>query len=486
MFLWLTSPAPSAYGGTGRIFNSPVFYDVTPPAADGSRKFVPHSSGFIPFPLRAAQVGPHRLPVLIDRTGVLREVEPQRFAPSGNQIIHDQSGKDFEIGRATLENGKVNLFGKDLRPIQLRPVSPVTPALRERLAVSSTVLQKLTINKMPVLIDLFGNVVPVEQGQADDGVLEAQNGSLIYYATTVNDVYAYFATAVKDHNINATSFPTTAAQLAAIVSFASAHGKTFPDPNALAIEIKSSWIEAAGLANLNSYITVNATIPTYNKANPNKWIQNGTKTAQLALVGMHVVGSTAGHPEMIWATFEHTGNTPLATYSYVSTSNVTKTVTQNAAGTWLFSKSGSAGPFNVVHMQLSGSDINAVSPHTISASDTLRWKPFGGASNVSPNPIDSSTAASNTEIISINNSVRGQLVGGDIRGNYIMSGATWTIGGAAPNGANEVGTSQLANSTMETYQQGTGTTKSGSNCFSCHQPNTTDVSHVFQPLKPLF
>lgn len=60
-----------------------------------------------------------------------------------------------------------------------------------------------------------------------------------------------------------------------------------------------------------------------------------------------------------------------------------------------------------------------------------RWKAFGGGSDVSPNPLDSSTAASNTEIISINNSVAGMLASGDVRKNYVMTGATWTEGGAA-------------------------------------------------------
>lgn len=83
--------------------------------------------------------------------------------------------------------------------------------------------------------------------------------------------------------------------------------------------------------------------------------------------------------------------------------------------------------------------------------------------------------------------------GGDVRNSYFMTGATWTIAGAAPSGqfnvaqnGNEVGTSFLANSSMETYQQGTANTKaSGTNCFSCHTTNTTSVSHVYGALLPL-
>ena len=254
--------------------------------------------------------------------------------------------------------------------------------------------------------------------------------------------------------------------------------------------MKSAWVEAGNLPNLNSYITMTATIPTYDQSNPNQWVPNGQKTVELALVGIHVVGSTAGHPEMIWATFEHFGNTPSATYTYNSTTGL-KTVQQNTVGTWLFAASGTNGPFNNPNMQYQSPNIVAFPGHTISPSETLRSKAWGAAVDASPNPIDGSATASNTEIISINNSVRGQMPNGDMRTNYFMTGATWTIGGQPPTfgpGNNQVGTSQLANTTMETFQQGPDNTVAhgSSNCFSCHTSNTTGVSHIFGPLKPLF
>ena len=59
------------------------------------------------------------------------------------------------------------------------------------------------------------------------------------------------------------------------------------------------------------------------------------KTVLMALVGMHVVGSTAGHPEMIWATFEHKNNAPNSSYTYLSTSGV-KTVNPDFSTAYLF------------------------------------------------------------------------------------------------------------------------------------------------------
>ena len=117
---------------------------------------------------------------------------------------------------------------------------------------------------------------------------------------------------------------------------------------------------------------------------------------------------------------------------------------------------------------------------------------------------DGSAAASNAEIISIHNNIAGMMPSGDVRDNYYMAGATWTLGGQTPfpvfsnptpgNVGNQVGTSQLSGSTMETYQQGTDTTSTGaSNCFSCHSSPAANInspivigddnlSHIFGPL----
>ena len=143
----------------------------------------------------------------------------------------------------------------------------------------------------------------------------------------------------------------------------------------------------------------------------------------------------------------------------------------------------SAGTWNIQQHYLSG----AVNPNSITFNNSGSFNAldaaFGGAFNQTPNPLDPDTAASNSEIISINNTT--QVPGSDVRNQYFMTGATWTIGGAAPSGlfpsGNEVGTSRLANTTMETYGQGTANTVtvSDSNCFSCHVTNKVMVSHVF-------
>jgi hypothetical protein len=492
MFMWLNSPAPTAYGGGARIFDSPAFFDVSPPDASNHRTFIPHTAGLIrAFPLRSAQRGAHGLPVILTTSRQLLEFKPAD--PKLQPLVRDPSGKPVEIAHARLENGRPILLDREGKVIAAQHAGSVSPAGVQKQTSNAFIAQKFLIDGIPIFIDPSLAVIDVEQGQAADfgpsGVLEAQataNGSLVYFATMVNDVYAYFLTGVKDGAITTTTpnqFPTTLADLNSTIAFAIAHGKPnppFPDPNALAIEVKSSWVVAAGLPNLSSYITMTATIPTYNQADPHTWTPTGQQTVQLALVGMHVVGSTAGHPEMVWATFEHVGNTPLADYSYNSTSGPQpQKVSQNTSGTWLFAANGAAAPFNVPHMTFTGpagvppNTIQASGTFTISPSNTLRLEPWG---------IDGSNAFSNTEVISMNEHVRGMMASGDIRSNYVMTGATWTPFGSPPGPGNfGVGTNQLSNTTMETYVQ-------GSNCFSCHHNllNPDGLSHIYGGLQPLF
>ena len=501
MFLWLNSPTPKTYGGgSGRIFNSPAFYDVSAPDINGDRTLVPHAAnGFQVLNVRSSQVGPHNLPLVFDARGNTQEVIVSKIAESGRSQIMNRAGQTVEIERiATDQLGVATFFDPNGKIIDADLAANVAMRLKTgpKLRLLDTLDQKAILLSFKnnikggiIFVNQSANVIQIEQGQAGGAsVLMAQNGSLVYYATTVNDVYAYMVTGVKNGGISPppAHFPTTNAELAPIVTFAAAHGKTFPDPEALAVEVKSSWIETTGL-DLSKYVMVNATVPTYDTSNPGHWIPTGTKNTKLAMIGMHVVGSTKGHPEMIWATFEHFGVASNAAYTYRNAANVLTSVPQNTTGSWLVTASGASGPFNVERQFYSAPDVLVTPPAaSIGTSDTIRWKAFGAASNVAPNPLVS-TADSNTQIIAINNSVLGQLIAGDVRGNYYMTGATWTIGGAAPGGSNQVGTSRMANTTMETYQQGSNTTNvGGSNCFTCHTTNSTDVSHVFDAIKALF
>jgi hypothetical protein len=491
MFLWLTSPAPASYGGGGGlVMNSPIFYDVSLPNASGEREFLPHTVGKIrAFNLRTAQKGALDLPIVIEKKSLrMLEVLPPVLSASGKQLILDAEGNELEIGSVKLADNNRAVF-TDISGREIKGPRALIQSKKDTSANALTfmkklrklenfdrsgLVQKIKVDKKTLFLDLGGNFHETEQGQADGGVLMAQNGSLVYYSLSVNNVFALYRTMQGATVPAGTSFPTTAADLASINAFAVANGKApVIDDIALAIEIKASWVEAAGLPDAEKFIKMKAIVPEYDKTNPDDWVPNGTKTVELALVGLHVVGSAAGHPELIWGTFEHQSNDPAADYTYKNTSNVNTNVPQNTTGNWVFCANGATGPFNQMRMMMGGADgkhIVSTPGFSIGPSNILKTMPWG---------LPGTNANGNAEVISTTTKVRSMLDPADLRGKYFQTGTTWTIGGAAPNAGNQVGTNKLANSTMETFAI-------GSNCFSCHLSNKTTVSHIFDDTKPLF
>jgi hypothetical protein len=501
MFLWLTSPAPSRYGPGKHVFDSPVFFSVSPMDANGERTLIPNAPGrslpFLPFISQRGKTGQQ---VVFDSTGKAHNVVRAAAGPTGKLLTRDKAGQPVEIERLQLREGKPVLLDRTNKQIDAQIARSGVPVLHNDLGVQLSLRPStILVNGIPHFVTTSGAVVLPEEGQAGGGALIAQNNSLVFYLLQANDVWAYFNTGMKDNKINPapTTFPTTGAALGAVTTVAQQAPapftkSAFPDNVAMAVEVKSSWIETAGLANPSDYITINATVPTYNpplsQANNTQSTQSGTKQVQLALVGLHVVGTTLGHPEMLWATFEHVNNTPNPQYTYTTTSNTVGTQAADGPGGWTFSSTGAspANPNNE-RIQPSGTTINAVSGQTIGPSDVVRINPWGTASS------DPQFTNNNTDIISINKNVLGLLAAGDVRKNYIHTGTTWVLGGGPPSTGQITGTTQMANSTMETFFQ-------PSNCFDCHSDATGNMlgtapgpdgfsgglSHIWAPVQPLF
>lgn len=488
MFLWITSPASGAYGQGGLVLQSPVFFGVSPEDSAGHRYLIPPAPN-TPFRMTAdlQKNGPNRLPVIKDKKGRLLEIETPKH--SAQMLVQSSAGASVTVDHVESDNKGGFLFMNKAGKVIEHP-----KALIQHKRNQDRIVQRFAVGKKFIFLDNAGNIIESEAGQATGDVLRATNGSLVYYLSFVNDVYAYFLTATREGYMANGQFPTTAGARDSICAFARAHGVTLPDSNALAIELKTSWVEAADLSHPENYVIVNATIPVYDTSNPTQWVPISEKTVPMALVGMHVVGSVAGHPEMIWATFEHENNTPNAAYQYLDKSGNVKIAPQDQGTNWLFSTNAADASPNVSHMQNAGDTINAVTGDSITQSNVLQLLPWGSAMDSLTNQQDGSSAASNSEILSINNAIRNLLAGNDVRKRYLLIGATWTFGGAAPLGISygsdttpgvSIGTNVLANSTMETYFQ-----SASNSCFTCHSSGVPSVvpdslSHIYSRLQPL-
>jgi len=492
MFLWITSEA-SRYGGNKTVMESPVFFTV---AADTNnvdsqaRILIPHTNNTILTALGSInQAGPHKLPLFVDKTGKLFEIEPTNMVNGKPMVM--SGGKAVAIDHIeTAANGAHTFFAAK------NAVLEKPQAITKHRGNITTIVQRFkTKEGKAVLVDKDGNVIDGESGQATKDVLMAQKGSLVYYIIFVNDVYAYYNTGVHLNQLPGLSdtFPTRANQLQQICNYArNKYQKTLPDSIALTMELKTSWVETKDLPGdvEKDYVTIDAMIPVYTATSDTSWAISGQRKARLAMLGMHVVGSAAGHPEMIWATFEHMKNAPNARYQYMDMNNKMDTIVQDTGSNWILSSNASDPNYNPQKQKWEGNFIvSLVHSSSMLPSNTLRTMPWGSAWDSVTNQQDLSSAASNSEILSINNDVYNLLPGKDKRKNYWLIGATWTFGGAPPNGqvysstnttpGVAIGTNVLANSTMETYIQGPTFS-----CFTCHNQgnslNPDSLSHIFQ------
>lgn len=378
----------------------------------------------------------------------------------------------------------------------------------------------------------------IELGQAGGfDTLLSQKESLVYYGLHANNVFALYTTGninqafdekgLKKLNCNIkpgsstnstfpNAFPNTKADLECVKAFATDYGYPLYAAEALAIELKTSWVDA-GTVDKKNYITAKAIVPVFDRATINpttkkqQWTITGNEEKELALVGMHIVGTVSAHPEMIWATFEHINNAPDSTYTYTTNITPSQTASQayDSSGVWNFLQTNAPAPTSITAnakvSTYTGEDAECVPASTkdknsqcivnknsqpIAPINVLRVDSWGNDQN------NSASVANNTDLVSINYSVLSQLKTGDVRGNYIQTGGIWTSEGQLPpNGADPDlrGSLNLANTTMETFYQFHDSAPNAFNpvnCFGCHGVNVTKanantISHIFDAMKPL-
>lgn len=307
------------------------------------------------------------------------------------------------------------------------------------------------------------SIDPTDIFQAGPGakVLVDQKGQIVYYTMLLDKKYWDFVVDNKLFQVDA-------------LNREKPESKTLFPPDAL--ELKLSWRVAAKLDAAGNDVTpryiedadqrfyvVKAQVPVVAVEN-GKVVEKGeTYWAKIALVGMHVTGVVQGHPEFIWATFEHVDNAP----------DCDKVNTQKpgAGKEWSFYKTGTPD-----------TQCNQTDPTAGLLASSSICRSAKTAANVDAKPCgnDGSQAQLDNDrnIFQLNADVRQMLDASSIWRNYVLVGSQWTTGASAPafgipdnNGnllqqpgapqAFQKGSCDLANTSMESFTQ-------GMNCFACH------------------
>ncbi len=323
------------------------------------------------------------------------------------------------------------------------------------------------------------------------------NGFINNKGETAAVLYNLFCPNDKISITGVPTLPTSIPQLETAIDFLSMN-----------MEVKTAWVDASTLNHPENYILQKGSIPIFSNVDgKNEMIHMWNKNADLALVGMHVVGTVKNHPEMVWATFEHINNAPNSTYYYLDKDGHTQSHTDTSSTSnkeWLLSNGMAVTEVNSYGVSYTDPDssVNYIQPATDSQTEAVstpsnvnRINPWGSIQG-------ESSAVKNTNVISTSisamkrlkdfySSTQGLSSVDDPRFNYILTGASWGEDGVFPTGTTTTtiaGTPAMANTTMETFQQ-TYLQKNGENtgCFSCHgitaDKSKFGVSHIFHKIK---
>jgi len=262
------------------------------------------------------------------------------------------------------------------------------------------------------------------------------------------------------------------------------------------LELKTAWRVLATPD--QTYFMIKATVPIVSSTGV-----KSDKQVILGLVGFHLVNWTSKHPEMIWATFEHKANAPLCAGTSATPANGWSLASSAAAQCLAKTPS----PNGKLPAACASFDFNnpAKQGNVVPTSGTPDevCQLFKEGTDSTPAVNGNDNAANALAIDQLNQALVGPsgllsaLPASDamaVWANYQMVGGLWTKGGQAsgpvppvpstqpgsPNTASpQRGSLELANTTMETYEQ--GPTSAVPNCFGCHNydPRTPlAVSHI--------
>jgi hypothetical protein len=305
----------------------------------------------------------------------------------------------------------------------------VIPLACQGLAPAGTPLLKM-VGKTPNVLSAFDQ--PFKTGPIID-----QNGFYARFAINMNQpMFEYIVT-------NTLYSKQGQGQFNGAVAFPPGQVTSGTTGTIGAIMVKSSWRVLGAGDNRSTFHAMDALVYTAPLVNPK--IDASCSKQTLGMVGLHIGHKTTDEPQWLWSTFEHVRNVP--------------TVADISSGK-------ASGTYNFYNAACSAQQCPVNEP------PPKPWNP-----NVQPFPNGFKSQIARvipvtTEVANLNTGFQA-ILSGTVWANYMLVSTQWPTNAASkvdPTGA--PAPTYLANSTLESYIQGT-VPGSSSNCIACHNNATT-------------
>jgi len=275
------------------------------------------------------------------------------------------------------------------------------------------------------------------------GLLVDQQGRIVYYEQLFNDTFVDFTR--SKFFTDGTFDPTKLAAATGLTEF-------FP---AGAMELKTSWMILPDGVDASQYFTVNAEVFKLGNQDGKIVVTQETMPATVALVGLHIAATVDDHPEMIWATIEHIGNSPDLPQGMSKDS--ADPVSTDAFTFYTASTPANAGNVNAQDNLMLDESTQVLTPIT------NVFRQFAHGTTVGGKDWELNIA----DIQAVNTFWQDNFApSGNPAEHYFEVGSVWMTPNSLTPDLFPItqlrGSTILSNSTMETY------TQNDQQCFSCH------------------
>jgi hypothetical protein len=409
------------------------------------------------------------------------------------------NGRPAFVDYPTIEQAFPKIFKSQARESTALSVRNIEPFLESDKHSTPIELKEKGGDPLPVLTD--GVMQAARFAGGFGTILVDQNRNPIFYTINVNTAFAEFVAANGLDEIDRLLADPVNPNKEELE-------KQRPVPAELefrpgVMEFKSAWMIIEGPPSAYSnYITMRTKVPYLKNDGSHIVVDNSRppRPVNVALLGLHVVGVIDGHPEFIWATFEHADESGRRDVAPAASANP-------GSGAPTQQIDGIEKSYPLFHANTPASEANKATPQSVGADQkfpaaTSVYRVFPGSASKMDDEPNSKAPWEDPSVFTLNQHMK-ELFNArdprkqDWRRNYRLVGAVWIDQPRksnnfeadlffGPDDPRLAGENRLSNMAMESFTQTVA-----QHCFSCHRttniglpggkslpPRRINVSHI--------